>query len=74
MKIKFNSRPVYGDDDKYIKTKIKLYGGSVNTNFQVKKMPKEKAPYNCLSIIMLNFDNKAKKVLSWRTQIWQNKG
>ena len=41
LKIEFDSKPVYGDDDKYIKTKIKIYGGSVNTNFQDKKMPKK---------------------------------
>ena len=33
LRIKFNSKLVYGDGDKYIKTKIKIYGGSVNTNF-----------------------------------------
>ena len=44
MKIDFESKPVYGDDDKYIKTKIKVYAGSVITNFQNKKMPKEKSP------------------------------
>ena len=25
MSIDFESKPVYGDDDKYIKTKIKIY-------------------------------------------------
>ena len=30
---KFDSEPVYGDNAKYIKTKIKLYGDKVNTNF-----------------------------------------
>ena len=34
LKIEFDSKPVYGNDDKYIKTKIKIYGASVNTNFQ----------------------------------------
>ena len=29
------------DNDKYIKTKLKIYGENVNTNFQGKKMPKE---------------------------------
>ena len=64
LKIEFDSKPVYGDDDKYIKTKIKIYGGSVNTNFQDKKIPKEKAPCNCLSIIMLVSvsDRKKEKV------------
>ena len=54
MKINFESKPVYGDDDKYIKTKIKTYAGSIITNFHNKKMPKEKAPCKCLSIIMID--------------------
>ena len=33
FKGKFDSEPVYGDNDKYINTKIKIYGGNVNTNF-----------------------------------------
>ena len=34
MKIAFYSKPVYGnDDDKNIKTKIIIYGGSMFTNF-----------------------------------------
>ena len=61
MKIDFESKPVYGDDDKYIKTKIKIYAGSMITNFHNKKMPKEKAPCKCLSIIMLDSVIKAKK-------------
>ena len=40
-KIKFDSEPVYGDNDKYIKTKMKIYNGSVNENFQGKGVPKE---------------------------------
>ena len=39
--IKFNSEPVYGDNDKYIKTKIKICGNKVNTNFQGKKYQKK---------------------------------
>ena len=27
LRIDFESKPVYGDDDKYIKTKIKIYAG-----------------------------------------------
>ena len=41
MKIDFESKPVYGDDDKYIKTKLKIYAGSVITNFHNKKLPKK---------------------------------
>ena len=61
MKIEFNSKPVYGDDEKYIKTKIKTYGDSVITNFHNKKVPKEKAPCKCLSVIMLDSVIKANK-------------
>ena len=35
MKIKFDSEPVYGNNDKHIKTKTKLYGDKVNTIFKV---------------------------------------
>ena len=42
MKIGFESKPVYGDDDKYIKTKIKIYVDSMITNFQNKKCQKKK--------------------------------
>ena len=42
LKIEFDSKPVYGDNDKYIKTKIKIYGGSLNTNFQGKKCQNKK--------------------------------
>ena len=54
MNIKFDSEPVFSDNDKYIKTKIKLYGDKVNTNFQGKKIPKENASYKCVSFIMLD--------------------
>ena len=61
LKIKFNSEPVYGDNDQYIKTKIKIYAGNVITNFQGKKMIKEKAPCKCLLIIMVDSVIKAQK-------------
>ena len=54
MNIEFDSEPVYGDNDKYIKAKIKLYGDKVNTHFQGKKIPKENASYKCLSLILLD--------------------
>ena len=40
MIIEFDSEPVYDDNDKYIKAKIKSYGDKVNKNFQVKKITK----------------------------------
>ena len=61
MNIEFDSKPVYGDNDKYIKTKIKLYGDKINTNFQGKKIPKENASYKCLSSIMLDSVIRANK-------------
>ena len=45
INIEFDSDPVYGDNDKYIKAKIKMYGDRLNTNFQGKKVPKENASY-----------------------------
>ena len=64
LKIEFDSKPVYGDDDKYIiyiHIYIYMYGGSMFTNFQDKKMAKEKVPCKCLSIIMLGSVIKAKE-------------
>ena len=76
MKTEFDSEPVYGDNDKYIKTKLKIYAGTMITNFLSKKMRKEKAPCKCLSIIML--DSVKEKVLSSNTfgrmQIWTWEG
>ena len=58
----FESKPVYDiDDDKYIKTKIKIYADSIVTDFHNKKIPKEKSPCKCLSIIILNSVIKANK-------------
>ena len=44
MKINLEDKAFYGNNDKYIKTKIKTYADSVITNFHNKKMPKGKAP------------------------------
>ena len=40
MSIDFDRKPVYGNDDKYIKTKIKTYKDSITTDFHNKKVPK----------------------------------
>ena len=61
MKITFESKPVYGEDVKYIKTKIKTYAGNIITNFHNMKIPKEKTPFKCLSIIMIDSVIKANK-------------
>ena len=48
ISIDFNSKPTYGDDDKY----------SITTNFYnkkgFKKIPEEKIPHKCLSITILD--------------------
>ena len=51
MSTDFDSKPGYGNDDKYIK---KTYKDNITTNFYNKKVTKEEIPYKCLSIIMLN--------------------
>ena len=57
MKIDFNTKTTYGNDDKYINTKIKTYKDSIITNFDnkngSKKTPEEKVPHKCLLIIIL---------------------
>ena len=52
MSIDFDNKPVYGDDNKYIKTKT--YTDSMITNFHNKIIPKEKVPCKCLSTIILD--------------------
>ena len=59
LSIKFDSEPAYGDNDKYIKTKIKLYGDKRNTNFPGKNIPKENTSHKCLSLIILDSVIKA---------------
>ena len=43
MHTEFDSEPFYGDADKHLKTKIKMYEDKVNTKFQCKEVPKENA-------------------------------
>ena len=58
ISIDFDSKTTYGDDDEYIKTKIKTHEDSIATNFYNKKSSKkiseEKIPHKCLSIIILD--------------------
>ena len=51
-KKKINSEPVY--NDKYIKTKIKIYNDRVYTNVQQNKIPKDIEYCACLSVILLD--------------------
>ena len=58
MSIHFESKATFeDDDDKYIKTKIRTYKDSIISNFYnkygSKKIPEERVPHKCLSIIIL---------------------
>ena len=44
-----------------MKTKMKTYADNIITSFHNKKMPKEKAPCKCLSIIIIDSVIKANK-------------
>ena len=52
FKKEFNSEPGY--NDKYIKTKIKIFNNRVYTNFQNNKIPKDNKNCVCLSVILLD--------------------
>ena len=52
IKKEFNSEPVY--NDKYIKTKTKIYNNRVYTSFQHNKIPKDNEYFACLSVILLD--------------------
>ena len=54
MKINFESNPVYGNDVKYIKTKIKIYAGSVIRYLY--KIPFYKIPFLSIKLeLAINF-------------------
>ena len=46
MNIEFDNEAVYGNNDQYIKTKIKIYGYKVNKIFTVKKYQNNKLHVN----------------------------
>ena len=67
INIKVESEPVYRNNDKYIKKKIKSYGDKVNTDFQGKKVPKENVSYKCFSLIV--FESVKSIILKY---FWKN--
>ena len=46
MKIDFNTKTTYGDDDKFIKTKIKTYKDSITTNLDPREYQKKRYRIN----------------------------
>ena len=61
LRIDFESKPLYGDDNKYIKAKINMYANNMIANVNNKKMPNENAPCKLLSIIMIDSVIKVNK-------------
>ena len=59
MKKGFDSEPVY--NNWYIKAKIKLHNGIINTNFEGNKIPEEIVHCVCLSVILLDHVVKMNK-------------
>ena len=41
-------------NNKYIKTKIKIYNNRINTNFENNKIPENNEYCTCLSVILLD--------------------
>ena len=61
LDVQFDSDPVYGDNEKYIKTKIRMYEDIVITNFQGKKIPKKNASYNCIALAAIDYVSRMNK-------------
>ena len=50
----FDSESAYGDNDQYIKTKIKSNGYNKKKHFQSKKVTKENVSYKCLALVVID--------------------
>ena len=50
LNIKFHSEPIY--ENKYLKTKVREFDGSINTNFLGNGLPKEN--YTCIACVTLD--------------------
>ena len=52
LNLKFHSMPVY--DEKYIKTKVREFNGTIKTNFLGDKTPKEIMHCTCIACITID--------------------
>ena len=59
LSIKFHSKPIYGQ--KYLKAKVREYGGVIKTNFLVNGVPKENMHYTCIAYITIDSVMKMNK-------------
>ena len=59
LNIKFHSMCIY--DEKYLKTKVREYGGVIKTNFLGNGVPKENIHYTCIACITIDSVMKMEK-------------
>ena len=59
LNIKFHSQPIY--ENKYLKTKVREFSGSIKTNFLGNNIPKENTYYTCIASITGDSVMKVKK-------------
>ena len=52
LNIKFHSQPIY--ENKYLKTKVREFDGSIKTNFLGNNISKENTYYTCIACITLD--------------------
>ena len=52
LNIKFHSQPIY--ENKYLKTKVREFDGSIKTNFLGNGLPKENTNYTCIACISVD--------------------
>ena len=52
LNIKVHSRPIY--ENKYLKTKVREFDGSIKTNFLGNNVPKENTYYTCIACITID--------------------
>ena len=52
LNVKFHGQPIC--DDKYIKTKVKLFSNSINTLFSGDEIPTKRIHYVCISAVCID--------------------
>ena len=52
LNVKFYIQPIY--DDKYLRTKVKIFNNTINTLFSGDEIPKERINYVCISAISID--------------------
>ena len=52
LNIKVHSRPIY--ENKYLRTKVREFDGSIKTNFLGNNVPKENTYYTCIACITID--------------------